>query len=54
MLYLNGVYDANGYLWPVKPPMPEALHRVTHTIVKRVSRYLERAGYLYRDVSPST
>ena len=49
MLYLNGVYDANGYFWPVKPPMPEALDRVTHTIAKRVSRYLEQAGYLYRD-----
>jgi hypothetical protein len=49
MLYLNGVYDANGYFWPVKPPTPEDLDKLTHTIAKRVSRYLERAGYLYRD-----
>jgi hypothetical protein len=49
MLYLNGVYDANGYFWPVKPPAPEDLDRITYTIAKRVSRYLERAGYLYRD-----
>ena len=53
MLYLNGVYDPNGYFWPVKPPTPEDLntitHTITHTIAKRVSRYLERAGYLYRD-----
>ena len=49
MLYLNGVYDAKGYFWPVKPPSSEDLDRLTHTIAKRVSRYLERAGYLYRD-----
>lgn len=39
----------NGYFWPVKPPTPEDLDTITHTIAKRVSRYLERAGYLYRD-----
>ena len=33
----------------VKPPTPEDLDTITHTIAKRVSRYLERAGYLYRD-----
>lgn len=51
MLYLNGVYDSSGYFWPVKPPTTEDLDKVTHTIAKRVSRYLERAGYLYRDVA---
>jgi len=50
MLYLNGVYDAAGYFWPVKPPSREDLDRITHTIAKRVSRYLEKAGYLVRDV----
>ena len=49
MLYLNGVYDANGYFWPVKPPMAADLDEVTHKIAKRVARYLERAEYLYRD-----
>ncbi len=49
MLYLNGVYDPKGYFWPVKPPTAEDLNKITHTIAKRVSRYLERAGYLYRD-----
>ena len=49
MLYLNGIYDANGYFWPVKPPTPEDLDTITYTIAKRVSRYLEREGYLYRD-----
>jgi len=49
MLYLNGAYDHKGYFWPVKPPTPENLNKIAHTIAKRVSRYLERAGYLYRD-----
>ncbi|HIG39449.1 MAG TPA: hypothetical protein EYQ14_02740 [Gammaproteobacteria bacterium] len=49
MLYLSGVYDNKGYFWPVKPPTKEDLDKVAHTIAKRVSRYLERAGYLYRD-----
>ncbi len=25
LLYLNGIYDANGYFWPVKPPTREDL-----------------------------
>ena len=49
MLYLNGVYNANGYFCPVKPPNEEDLDKITHTVAKRVSRYLERSGYLYRD-----
>ena len=49
MLYLNGVYDSKGYFWPVQPPSPEDLDGITHKIAKRVARYLERAGYLYRD-----
>ena len=49
MLYLNGVYDRKGYFWPVKPPTMEDLDKITHTIASRVSRYLERAGYLYRN-----
>ena len=49
MLYLNGVYDNKGYFWPVKPPIPGDLDELTHKIAKRVSRYLERSGYLYRD-----
>jgi len=49
MLYLNGIYDANGYFWPVKPPTPGDLDEITHKIARRFSRYLERAGYLYRD-----
>jgi ribosomal protein S27E len=49
MLYLGGVYDNKGYFLPVKPPTTQDLDYITHTIAKRVSRYLERAGYLYRD-----
>ncbi len=33
----------------MKPLTPEDLNKITHTIAKRVSRYLEWAGYLYRD-----
>lgn len=49
MLYLGGVYDSKGYFWPVKPPTREDLDYITHTIAKRVSRYLEQSEYLYRD-----
>ncbi len=49
MLYLNGVYDAKGYFWPVKPPTCEDLDVIAHTIAIRVSRFLENAGYLVRD-----
>lgn len=49
MLYLNGVYGANGYSWPVKPPTREELDVITHTIAARVARSLERSGYLVRD-----
>ena len=54
MLYLNGVYDNKGYFWPVRPPTPEDLDRITYAIAKRIARYLERARYLYRDASLST
>ncbi|MFT7246709.1 MAG: hypothetical protein ACI82A_004089 [Candidatus Azotimanducaceae bacterium] len=49
MLYVNGVYDGKGYFLPVKPPTTAELDEITHKIAKRVCRYLERAGYLYRD-----
>ncbi|XOV86979.1 MAG: transposase [Pseudomonadota bacterium] len=49
MLYLNGIYEANGYFWPVKPPSCEDLDVIAHTIARRVSRFLEKAGYLVRD-----
>ena len=49
MLCLNGVYDANGYFWPVKPPTCDDLGVIAHTIAIRVSRFLEKAGYLVRD-----
>ena len=49
MLYLNGVYDNTGCFWPGQPLTPEDLEAIAHKIAKRVSRYLDRAGYLYRD-----
>ena len=33
----------------MKPPTPEELDTIAHKIAKRVSRYLEQTGYLYRD-----
>ena len=54
MLYLNGVYDTKGYFWPVKPPTCEGLDVIGHTIARRVSRFLEKAGYLSAMQSPST
>ena len=49
MLYLNGIYDVSGYFWPVKPPIRENLDVIDHTIARRISRCLEKAGYLVRD-----
>ena len=46
---LNGVYDAKGYFWPVKPPTCEDLDVIAHKIARRVSGFLEKAGYLVRD-----
>ena len=49
MLYLNGVYDAAGYFWSVKPPTCGDLNVIALAIATRVSRFLEKAGYLIRD-----
>jgi ribosomal protein S27E len=40
MLYLNGVYDANGYFWPAKTPTCEDLDVIAHTIAKRLSEMI--------------
>ena len=40
---------AKTYFWPVKPPTCEDLDVIAHTIARRVSRFLEKAGYLVRD-----
>ena len=49
MPYLNGVYDAKDYFWPVKPPTCDDLNVIAETIAIRVSRFLEKAGNLVRD-----
>ena len=54
MLYLNGIYDAKGYFWPVKPPTSDDLDVIVHTFAIRVSRFLEIAGYLVCDEAPGT
>jgi hypothetical protein len=50
MLYLDGVYNKNAVFHPVKPPTSQDLDKVAQKVAERVSRYLEKAGYLVRDV----
>ena len=54
MLFLDGVYigGPNGHpvrFRSVKAPTGDELTKLTHTIARRVSRYLERRGLLERD-----
>ena len=49
MLSLDGVYSRNAVFYPVKPPTFQDLERLVQKIAERVSRYLEKAGYLVRD-----
>jgi hypothetical protein len=52
MLYLEGVYDKQGVFYPVKSPTYQDIESITQKISERVSRFLEKAGYLIRDVDP--
>jgi hypothetical protein len=49
MLYLDGVYDKKGCFYPTKSPTSQELDKVVQKIAERVSRYLEKAGYLVRE-----
>lgn len=49
MLYLDGVYNNQGVFHLVKSPTPQDIEKVAQNIAERVSRYLEKAGYLIRD-----
>ena len=49
MLYIDGVFDRHGRFYPLKEPSLGDLDSITHQIARRVSRYLEKAGYLVRD-----
>ena len=49
MIYLDGVFDIHGNFYPLKAPTPSDLDSITHQIAQRVSRYLEKAGYLVPD-----
>ena len=51
MLYLDGVYNKHAVFYPAKPLTAQDLDKVTQKIAERVSRYLEKAGYLVRDAS---
>jgi hypothetical protein len=54
LLFLDGVYIDNAdksrlrFRW-VKAPAKDELTHLTHTIARRVARYLERQGLLERD-----
>ncbi len=57
MLFLDGVYVERAYgsvrfRW-VKAPTTAELHALTHTIARRVGRFLERQGLLKRDAETS-
>lgn len=43
------MYSKNVVFYPVKPPTSHDLDRIAQKIAERVSRYLEKAGYLVRD-----
>ena len=49
MLYLDGVYTRSAAFYPVKSPTSQDLEKVAQKIAERLSRYLEKAGYLVRD-----
>ena len=49
MVYIDGVFDRQGHFHPLKGPTLGDLDSITHQIAQRVSRYLEKAGYLVRD-----
>jgi len=49
MLYVDGVFDRHGRFYPLREPSRGDLDAITHTIARRVSRYLEKVGYLIRD-----
>ena len=50
MLYVDGVFDRRADFYPLKPPTATDLDAITHKIAQRVSSYLEKAGYIERDV----
>jgi hypothetical protein len=57
MLFLDGVYVERGdgsirFRW-VKAPTSAELTRLTHTLARRIGRYLERQGLLERDAENS-
>ena len=54
MLYIvvrhpDGVFDRHGRFYPLREPRTADLDTITHTIARRVSCYLEKAGYLILD-----
>jgi len=57
MLFLDGVYTPGAgsakFRW-VKASTSSELNQLTHTIARRLARYLERQGLLKKDIEHST
>ena len=54
MLFLDGVYSSHGLRFRrVKAPSSNELTQLTHTIAKRIGRFLEHQGLLERDAEDS-
>jgi hypothetical protein len=57
MLFFDGVYAPGAgsakFRW-VKVPTSNELNQITHTIARRLARYLERQGLLKKDIEHST
>ena len=49
LIYVDGVFNRQGHFYRLKGPTPSDLDTLTHQMAQRVSRYLEKAGYLVRD-----
>ena len=49
MASMIGMPPSQGLLLACEALTPEELDTIAHKIAKRVSRYLEQTGYLYRD-----
>ena len=49
LIYVDGVFNRQGRFCRLRAPTPTELDALTHQIAQRVSRYLEKVGYLIRD-----
>ena len=48
-VYIDGTHGSGTRFHPIKAPTSDELTQLTHTIARRIARYLERQGLLVRD-----